>query len=92
MSEFDVFAGPPDAVQGAPERQAQRDALVAALAHPAGRAWLDAMLAAEYARPSYVPGDTFDAAAWREGRKALLREIAEQMHRATNPTPTSPGA
>lgn len=81
---------PPDpqhqaAIAAAKDRD---DALLAALAHPAGRAWLDRTLAAEFARPSFVPGDAFADAAFREGRKAILREIAERLHRLTTPTRT----
>jgi len=68
------------------QRQARQHALVAALGHPAGRAWLDAMLAEEYRRPSYMIGDSFDAVAYRQGRVAVLRELAEDLHRATQPT------
>ena len=40
-----------------------------------GAAWLAMMQADAAAQPSYQPGDTFDQVAWREGRKALLRDI-----------------
>jgi hypothetical protein len=94
MSDFDVFAATPGAptpdqrARQAKQRQAQQDATLAALGHPAGRAWLDALLAREYARPSYVPGDDFASTAYRQGRISLAREIAEQLHAASQPTPT----
>jgi hypothetical protein len=94
MSDFDVFAPTQGAVT--PEQrnmlrrqhQAQQDATLAALGSPAGRAWLDAILAREYARPSYIPGDDFASTAYRQGRIAVLREIAEQLHAASQPVPT----
>lgn len=45
----------------------------------AGQAWLAMMAQHELARPSYRPGDAFDHVAYREGRKALLREIAATL-------------
>lgn len=67
--------------QEATERQAEarRAATVAALGHPAGRAWLADRLAEETARPSYSPGATFDLVAYREGRKAILRDLAADL-------------
>jgi len=41
---------------------------------PAGRRFLE-LLRQEEDRPSYQPGDTFDAVAFREGRKSVLRDI-----------------
>lgn len=68
--------------------QERRAAILAALGHPPGRAWLEALLAREYARPSYQPGDDFASTAYRQGRIAVLREIAEQLHAASQPIPT----
>lgn len=73
------------AIAAARERD---DALLAALGHAPGRAWLDRTLAEEYARPSFQPGDAFADAAFREGRKQILRDIATRLHRLTNPTRT----
>lgn len=95
MSDFNVFAPlptgdtwPARAEREAKQRAAERDALVAALGHPAGRAWLEARTAAEWARPSFMPGDNHADTAFREGRKSILRELAEQLHIASLPTPT----
>lgn len=96
MSDFDVFKQTPGGMINLPEmvkrdreaREAAQAALLAALGHPAGRAWLDARTAAEWARPSFVPGDNHADTAFREGRKSILREIAEQLHAASQPTPT----
>jgi hypothetical protein len=94
MSDFNVFAATPGGVtpdQRArllKQSRAQQDATLAALGSPAGRAWLDGLLAREYARPSYVPGDDFASTAYRQGRVAVLREIAEQLHAASQPFPT----
>jgi hypothetical protein len=82
-------AAPPAADPDA-ERRAQAvstGATRAALGHPAGRAWLQARLLQEEARPSYLPGRCFDEVAWREGRKALLREIARELFPETAPNP-----
>lgn len=59
-----------------------RDMTLALLSTPTGRAWLAAAQAREQARPSYQPGDAFDQVAWREGRKAMLVELA----RLSDPT------
>lgn len=93
MNDFNVFTPQADtwparAERQAKQREAQQASLLAALGHPAGRAWLDALLAREYARPSYVPGDDFAGTAYRQGRIAVLREIAVQLHAASQPTPT----
>lgn len=66
-------------------RAEQDQLLIAALGHQAGRRWLERMLEEEARRPSYVPGDSFDATAWREGRKAILRETLAQLDRALQP-------
>ncbi|MBR0651349.1 hypothetical protein GXW78_16875 [Roseomonas terrae] len=92
-ADFNVFdpsaPGGAEQAQRAQQARQQRHAAVhAALSHPAGRAWLNAMLAEAYARPSYAPGDTFDAVAYREGRTAVLREIAQDLHAADQPTHT----
>jgi hypothetical protein len=93
MNDFDVFApagavAPAQEAQRARQRQAQQDAILAALGHPAGRAWLDRVLQQEYARPSYLPGDDFPGTAYRQGRIALAREWAELLHAASQPAPT----
>lgn len=90
--EWDPFA--PAVQTGIAEqmrRKAEEDrrarlALVAAIfAPPHARAWLEQRLAAE--PPSYQPGDAFDLVAWREGRKALLRELQAELDEATRPRP-----
>lgn len=60
-------------------RLARYTATRAALGHPAGRAWLQARLAEELARPSYEPGLPADQVAFREGRKDLLRELEREI-------------
>lgn len=49
------------------------------LGTPAGRAWLTRRQQAEQATPSYQPGDRSDVVAWREGRKAMLRELQQEL-------------
>jgi hypothetical protein len=64
--------------------------LVAAVfAGPAGQAFLRVAVARAEAAPSYQPGDTFDQVAWREGRKAALRQLAIDCQRATQPPTAS---
>lgn len=68
----------------AAEDRRHRHMLVALLFNnEIGRKWLADRLAAE--PPSYAPGDGFDLVAWREGRKALLRELQAELDEATRP-------
>jgi hypothetical protein len=54
----------------------------AALNTPQARAFLEELQRREEARPSYEPGLPFDTVAWREGRKALLRQIVTALNTA----------
>lgn len=63
-------------------RRAQ-DTTLALGPHAAGL--LRERLAAEGA--SYRPGDSFDLAAWREGRKAILAELLAELDQARSSNP-----
>lgn len=67
------------AAPGADAARAAREAVRAALAHPAGRAWLRGAIARADAAGAFRPGDALDTVAWREGRRALLRELAAAL-------------
>jgi hypothetical protein len=80
FNPYDTFATPASAAPpGGAERDPRRTSTLAALNTPAGRAWIQARLTEELARPSYVPGTSHDHAAYAEGRKAVLREIAAEL-------------
>jgi hypothetical protein len=59
----------------------------AAFATPAAKAWLRARYLEEVTRPSFSPGMDFETVAWREGRKAILRELVNDVFPATPATP-----
>ena len=64
-------------------RQRERRALLlAALGHPGGTRWLELRLAEENGRPSFMPGDEPADVAWREGRKAMLRDLCQELKTA----------
>lgn len=80
FSPFDR-AGAPAIVEHARQRE-RRASLLAALAPPAGQRWLELRLAEELAQPSFLPGDDPATVAWREGRKAMLRDIQQELKAA----------
>lgn len=65
-----------------PQREAERALLVLALGTPAGQQWLQRRLSRELSQPSYLPGDEAAAVAYREGRKAMLQDLARELHAA----------
>ena len=82
FNPYDAFTGGPPPAGQIGDREQRRAATLSALNHPAGRQWLQARLAEETARPSYIPGTPHDQAAYAEGRKAMLREIAAELFQA----------
>lgn len=70
----------------AEQRRARLADTAAVFGTPHGRAWLERRAQAELAAPSYQPGDTFELVSWREGRKALLRELLNELDEATRPS------
>ena len=79
FNPYETFAPAAREAEPASDRERRRASTLAALNTPAGRAWMQARLTEELARPSYVPGTTHDQAAYAEGRKAVLREIAAEL-------------
>ena len=61
-------------MQATPEAQERRDAISAALAHPAQISALALVLQGE-TPDSYTPGMDFPHTAYLEGRKAALRDL-----------------
>jgi hypothetical protein len=68
-------------VEDARQRE-RRASLLAALGSPIGIRWLELRLAEEAGRPSYMPGDDHATTAWREGRKAMLRDLYQELKAA----------
>lgn len=63
----------------AQKREAEAAQLRAALGHPAGRAWLNAMIERLDAQASYRAGDSLDVVAWHESRRQMLRELRRAL-------------
>jgi len=80
---WNVFDAPPEAGREAAEQRRTRAADTAAALGPRAAGFLRDRLAAE--GPSYRPGDSFDLAAWREGRKAALAELLAELTEAHTP-------
>lgn len=78
-STFDLAAVKAHQQREVEKRQAQAQDLARALGGPIQRAALEQLIAEEEARPSFLPGDVFEDTAWREGRKAMLRDLLRQI-------------
>jgi hypothetical protein len=63
----------------AEEQAALAAQLRAALNHPPGRAWLNAMIERLDSQASYRPGDALDVVAWHESRRQMLRELRRAL-------------
>lgn len=76
---FDLAAVKTLQAEEAQTRRARSEDLKRALGHGAPRAALEQLLREEESRPSFIPADTFEDTAWREGRKAMLRDMLRQI-------------
>jgi hypothetical protein len=61
---------------GQPAAAELRERARAVLAAAPVRAMIEELLAHELRQPAYSPGQSFDATAWREGRRAMLMDLA----------------
>jgi hypothetical protein len=73
------------------QRREQQDAILQALGHPAGRAFLHARLAAETNRLRHRPGDAHPDLTYQLGRVEMLRDLVNELARASQPDPTPGG-
>jgi hypothetical protein len=69
------------------QRREQQDAILQALGHPAGRAFLTARLEAETSRLRHRPGETHADVTHQLGRVEMLRDLVNELARASQPNP-----